>query len=63
MRKLLLVALFLATAGFLSAQEKSETGTVTDAAPSASKPATNPIVRNAIEAFGDVQYNYDLSTL
>jgi hypothetical protein len=63
MKKLLLVVLFLATAGFLSAQEKSETSAVIDAAPSASKPATNPIVRNSIEAFGDVQYNYDLSTL
>lgn len=34
-----------------------------DAAPSASKPSTIPITQNAIEAFGDVQYNYDLTTL
>ncbi|MGQ9804546.1 MAG: T9SS type A sorting domain-containing protein [Chlorobiales bacterium] len=63
MRKLLFVALFLATAGFLSAQEKSQSESTVDVAPSASKPATIPITQNAIEAFGDVQYNYDLSTL
>ncbi|MFQ3607849.1 MAG: T9SS type A sorting domain-containing protein [Chloroherpetonaceae bacterium] len=62
MRKLLLVALALATAGFLRAQDKSETGAVVDAAPSASRPAAFPVSQNT-EAFGDVQYNYDLSTL
>jgi hypothetical protein len=62
MRKLLLVALFLATAGFLSAQDKSTTEVIVDAAPSASKPSTIPIIQNSIEAFGDVQYNYDLTS-
>jgi len=43
MRKLLLVALALATAGFLRAQEKAELS-VFEAAPSASQPAKAPVI-------------------
>ena len=62
MRKLLLVALALATAGFLRAQEKAELS-VFEAAPSASQPAKAPVIQSSTEAFGDVQFNFDLSTL
>jgi len=62
MRKLLLVALAFATAGFLRAQEKAELS-VFEAAPSASQPAKAPVIQSSTEAFGDVQFNFDLSTL